>query len=198
MEYGGTWWTSIVHDNNRTKPYDINQHQFIAEMGSDTEVYEYSMTLYVDATTEDGMDFCFQYTKKTDPVYALEPTKKWAEGRTGTTWVQCPVHTKDRLDFPICPARVEGQGLGRSIQDPRKVHKLVPMGRVIEQLGLTLLWTKHGGELRCSDGKKTHLLMQFSTKGTMQYATENQFELLRKALWTSAIKSVPNYDAEFR
>eukprot|EP00971_Amphidinium_carterae_P338053 6475213-Amphidinium_carterae.1 len=65
-------------------------------MGSDTEVY-------VEATTEDEMDFCFQYTKKTDAMYALEPTKKWPKGRkwSGTMWV----HTKDRLDFPICPAR---------------------------------------------------------------------------------------------
>eukprot|EP00971_Amphidinium_carterae_P317560 6312717-Amphidinium_carterae.1 len=31
----------------------------------------------------------------------------------------------------------------------------------------------------------------------MQYVTENQFELLRKALWTSAIDSVQIYDANF-
>eukprot|EP00971_Amphidinium_carterae_P122483 2425110-Amphidinium_carterae.1 len=40
-----------------------------------------------------------------------------------------------------------------------KVHKLVPIGRVIDNLGLTLVWSKRGGELRCPDGKKTHLLM---------------------------------------
>eukprot|EP00971_Amphidinium_carterae_P301691 5993618-Amphidinium_carterae.1 len=31
----------------------------------------------------------------------------------------------------------------------------------------------------------------------MQYITEVQFELLRKALWTSAINSVKSYDASF-
>eukprot|EP00971_Amphidinium_carterae_P115211 2282028-Amphidinium_carterae.3 len=33
--------------------------------------------------------------------------------------------------------------------------------------------------------------------GNMQYVTENQFELLRKVLWTSAIHSMKVYDAEF-
>eukprot|EP00971_Amphidinium_carterae_P290220 5762549-Amphidinium_carterae.1 len=78
-----------------------------------------------------------------------------------------------------------------------KVHKLVPSGRIIDNLGLTLLWSKLGGELRCPDGKKTHLLMRFTTKGNMQYITENQFEMLRKTLWTSAINSVKAHDAAF-
>eukprot|EP00971_Amphidinium_carterae_P123551 2446868-Amphidinium_carterae.1 len=39
--------------------------------------------------------------------------------------------------------------------------------------------------------------MQFSQKGTMKYVTENQFELLRKALWTGAIHLVKIYDADF-
>eukprot|EP00971_Amphidinium_carterae_P005863 115889-Amphidinium_carterae.1 len=65
------------------------------------------------------------------------------------------------------------------------------MGKVIEALDLALLWTKHGGELRRPDRKKTHLLMQFTTKGSMLYITENQFYLIRRALWTSAINSVP-------
>eukprot|EP00971_Amphidinium_carterae_P281813 5594292-Amphidinium_carterae.1 len=39
--------------------------------------------------------------------------------------------------------------------------------------------------------------MRFLSKGNMQYITEVQFELLRKALWTSAIDSVRAYDAAF-
>eukprot|EP00971_Amphidinium_carterae_P320348 6367869-Amphidinium_carterae.1 len=68
MEYGVSWRTGIVHDGYRTvrtKTYDVNQHHFIADMSDDTEVY-------VEAVTEDGQEFYFQYTKKTDPVYALK------------------------------------------------------------------------------------------------------------------------------
>eukprot|EP00971_Amphidinium_carterae_P184731 3667546-Amphidinium_carterae.1 len=39
--------------------------------------------------------------------------------------------------------------------------------------------------------------MRFQNKGNMQYTTEVQFELLRKALWTSAIDLVQAYDATF-
>eukprot|EP00971_Amphidinium_carterae_P045746 900128-Amphidinium_carterae.1 len=74
MEYGGSWWTGIMHDDFRTKTYDINQQRFIADLDQNTEVF-------VEAMTEDGHEFCFQYTKQTDPMYALEPTKKWPEGR---------------------------------------------------------------------------------------------------------------------
>eukprot|EP00971_Amphidinium_carterae_P335868 6471947-Amphidinium_carterae.1 len=67
-------------------------------------------------------------------------------------------------------AHVKGFRLGRSQEDSDgKVHKLVPIGRIIDNLGLTLVWSKRGGELRCPDGKKTHLLMRFITKGNMQY-----------------------------
>eukprot|EP00971_Amphidinium_carterae_P332158 6466176-Amphidinium_carterae.1 len=228
MEYHGTWWTGIEHEDFRTKTYDLGQHHFMADLDSEAEVY-------VDALTADGFEFSFQYTKKTDPVYALEPTKKHPEGRkwTGTTWV----NTKERLDLPICPTHGKpfalmdsgashvllplhmlngpdldvakkiqvnlavGHSEGRMFRDEvyadGKVHKLVPIGRVIDHLGLTLLWSKRGGELRCPDGKKTHLFMRFTTKGNMQYITENQFELLRKALWTSAINSAKAYDATF-
>eukprot|EP00971_Amphidinium_carterae_P255463 5071321-Amphidinium_carterae.1 len=82
MEYHGTWWTGIEHEDFRTKTYDICQHPFMNDLDLETEVF-------VDALTEDGFEFSFQYTKKTDPVYALEPTKRYPEGRrwTGITWV---------------------------------------------------------------------------------------------------------------
>eukprot|EP00971_Amphidinium_carterae_P191845 3806344-Amphidinium_carterae.2 len=85
-------------------------------MGPDTEIY-------VDATSEDGQEFCFQYAKKIDPVYALGLglTKKWPEGSrlSGATWV----HTKDRLDFPICPAL----GKPYALMDSGASHMLLPL-----------------------------------------------------------------------
>eukprot|EP00971_Amphidinium_carterae_P135587 2686368-Amphidinium_carterae.2 len=30
MEYGGLWWTGIVHEEYRTKTHDVNQHHFIS------------------------------------------------------------------------------------------------------------------------------------------------------------------------
>eukprot|EP00971_Amphidinium_carterae_P067827 1343039-Amphidinium_carterae.2 len=205
VEHGGQVLSMTAIEPKRTTSTNISSCQKWVQTVTDTEVY-------VDATTEDGMGFCFQYTKKMDPVYALEPTKKWPEGRkwSGATWV----HTMDRLDFPICAARAKPCAL----MDSGASHMLLPlsmlMGKDLEeasriQLNLAVgqrramfrdevyAEGKHGGELWCSDGKKTHLLMQFSTMGTMQYVSEDQFAPQRKALWTSAIKSVPNYDAEF-
>eukprot|EP00971_Amphidinium_carterae_P172376 3417088-Amphidinium_carterae.1 len=48
------------------------------------------------------LDSDTEYTKKIDPIHALEPTKRHPEERrwSGTTWV----NTKERLDFPICPS----------------------------------------------------------------------------------------------
>eukprot|EP00971_Amphidinium_carterae_P080581 1594406-Amphidinium_carterae.1 len=46
-----------------------------------------------------------------------------------------------------------GHRKGRMFRDEvyaeGKVHKLAPIGRVIDSLGLTLVWSKRGGELRC-------------------------------------------------
>eukprot|EP00971_Amphidinium_carterae_P288696 5732560-Amphidinium_carterae.1 len=100
-----------------------------------------------------------------------------------------------RIQVKLAVGHREGSMFRDEVYADGKVHKLVPIGRIIDNLGLTLLWSKRGEELRCPDGKKTHLLMRFTTKGNMQYITENQFEMLRKALWTSAINSVQAYDA---
>eukprot|EP00971_Amphidinium_carterae_P249559 4953364-Amphidinium_carterae.1 len=94
-----------------------------------------------------------------------------------------------KIQVNLAVGHREGRMFRDELYADGKVHKLVPIGRIIDNLGLTLLWSKRGRELRCPDGKKTHLLMRFTTKGNMQYITENQFELLRKALWTSAINS---------
>eukprot|EP00971_Amphidinium_carterae_P228802 4538821-Amphidinium_carterae.1 len=60
MEYHGSWWTGIEHEEFRTKTYDISQHKFMEDLDSETEVF-------VDALTEEGYEFSFQYTKKSDP-----------------------------------------------------------------------------------------------------------------------------------
>eukprot|EP00971_Amphidinium_carterae_P127403 2524242-Amphidinium_carterae.1 len=93
MKYHGTWWTGVEHEDFRTKTYDISQHM---------EELNFDMEVFVDAYTEEGYKFSFQYTKKTDSIYALEPTKRHPEERrwSGTTWV----NTKKRLDLPICPS----------------------------------------------------------------------------------------------
>eukprot|EP00971_Amphidinium_carterae_P316968 6301284-Amphidinium_carterae.1 len=108
--------------------------------------------------------------------------RKW----TGTTWV----NTMERLNFPICPAK----GKPFELMDSGASHMLLPLstlkGKDLEEATrIRVNLAMRGGELRCPDGKKTHLLMRFSTKGNMQYVTENQFEILRQALWTSAINS---------
>eukprot|EP00971_Amphidinium_carterae_P182846 3628414-Amphidinium_carterae.2 len=52
MEYHGTWWTGIEHEDFRTKTYDISQHKFMEDLDSETEVF-------VDALTEEGFEFSF-------------------------------------------------------------------------------------------------------------------------------------------
>eukprot|EP00971_Amphidinium_carterae_P316969 6301284-Amphidinium_carterae.2 len=44
IEYHGSWWTGILHDEFRTKTYDINQHHFINDLDSETEVFVDAMT----------------------------------------------------------------------------------------------------------------------------------------------------------
>eukprot|EP00971_Amphidinium_carterae_P251065 4983705-Amphidinium_carterae.1 len=84
------------------------------ELDSDAEVF-------VDAYTEEGFEFSFQYTKKTDPIYALEPTKRHPKGRrwSGITWV----NTKERLDLPICPSN----GKAYALMDSGASHVLLPL-----------------------------------------------------------------------
>eukprot|EP00971_Amphidinium_carterae_P009321 183882-Amphidinium_carterae.4 len=106
-------------------------------------------------------------------------------------------HLKEstRIRVNLAVGYREGRMFRDEVYADAKVHKLVPIGRIIDSLGLTLLWSKRGGELRCPDCKKTHLFTRFMVKGSMQ--TENLFEILKKALWTSAIDSVKTYDATF-
>eukprot|EP00971_Amphidinium_carterae_P286083 5680482-Amphidinium_carterae.1 len=54
------WWTGSEHEDFRTKTFDISQHKFMEDLDSETEVF-------VNALTEEGFEFSFQYTKKTDP-----------------------------------------------------------------------------------------------------------------------------------
>eukprot|EP00971_Amphidinium_carterae_P272764 5413614-Amphidinium_carterae.1 len=44
MEYHGTWWTGIEHDDFKTKTYDISQHKFMEDLDFETEVFVDALT----------------------------------------------------------------------------------------------------------------------------------------------------------
>eukprot|EP00971_Amphidinium_carterae_P048539 956761-Amphidinium_carterae.1 len=73
------------------------------------EKLDFDTEVFVDAYTEEGYEFSFQCTKKTDPIYALKPTKRHFEERrwSQTTWV----NTKKRLEIPICPSHGKAYAL---------------------------------------------------------------------------------------
>eukprot|EP00971_Amphidinium_carterae_P083157 1645478-Amphidinium_carterae.1 len=138
MEYHGSWWTGIMHEDYRTKTYDLNQHHFIEELDSDTEVF-------VDAVTEEGCEFCFQYTKKTDPAFALEPTKRNPNGRKWHHLAELhmffmlkgpDLDAAKKIQVNLAVGHREGRMFRDKVYADGKVHKLVPIGGIIDNLGL--------------------------------------------------------------
>ena len=56
---------------------------------------------------------------------------------------------------------------------------LLPLGRVIQKLGMVAEWTSKGLTLKCpksKGSKETIEVMTFIPKGNMQYATKSQFD----------------------
>eukprot|EP00971_Amphidinium_carterae_P336815 6473364-Amphidinium_carterae.1 len=80
-----------------------------------------------------------------------------------------------------------------------RVQHLLPLCRISEKLQLSLVLADGIGQLRCIDdgGTTTSHLMTFTRHQGMQYVSKEQFECLRKALWTVQLRTVDEYNTSF-
>eukprot|EP00971_Amphidinium_carterae_P263334 5224639-Amphidinium_carterae.1 len=80
-----------------------------------------------------------------------------------------------------------------------RVQHLLPLCRISEKLQLSLVLSDGIGQLRCVDdeGETTSHLMTFTRHQGMQYVCKEQFEVLRKALWTVQLGTVKEYNTSF-
>eukprot|EP00971_Amphidinium_carterae_P181523 3601302-Amphidinium_carterae.4 len=69
------------------------------------------------------------------------------------------------------------------------------MGRVLDKLALTV--NDNATKLLYMDGTTTCPLMEFAAKNHMRYVSEQQFTLLREALWAQGLGSVKTFDKTF-
>eukprot|EP00971_Amphidinium_carterae_P110537 2189686-Amphidinium_carterae.1 len=107
MEWRGTWWTGIVHDEYRTRTYDISQHDKLLMME----------TVWSILVTRDN-----------DPGYAFTPNKRETRlaNRSFKRQVGDELKESTRLGVNLVVGHREGRMFRDEVHAEGKVHKLVP------------------------------------------------------------------------
>ena len=64
-----------------------------------------------------------------------------------------------------------------------RAHPLLPLGRLTNLLDTKFVWENGTAVMQCRDKGKWRTMTKFEIRNNMAYASQMQFEVLRRALW---------------
>ena len=64
-----------------------------------------------------------------------------------------------------------------------RAHPLLPLGRLTNLLDTKFVWEDGTAVMQCRDKRKWRTMTKFEIRNNMAYASQMQFEVLRRALW---------------
>ena len=74
----------------------------------------------------------------------------------------------------------------------RRAHPLLPLGRLTHLLDTKFVWEDGAAVMQCRDKGKWRTMAKFEIRNNMAYASQMQFEVLRRALWVQQAPSRDN------
>ena len=126
-------------------------------------------------------DLCFSKSYVRDPAYALLDS--------GATHVLLPGHMlpKGARSFEVTVNLAVGKEKAKcwrnEVYAQERAHPLLPLGRLTNLLDTKFVWENGTAVMQCRDKGKWRTMTQFEIKNNMAYASQMQFEVLRRALW---------------
>ena len=149
-----------------------------------TSVREDSIPDPADLDMEYGYeepDLCFSRSQARDPAYALLDS--------GATHVLLPGHMlpKGARSFEVTVNLAVGKEKAKcwrnEVYAQERAHPLLPLGRLKNLLDTKFVWEDGTAVMQCRDKGKWRTMTKFEIRNNMAYASQMQFEVLRRALW---------------
>ena len=126
-------------------------------------------------------DLCFSKSQVRDPAYALLDS--------GATHVLLPGHMlpKGARSFEVTVNLAVGKEKAKcwrnEVYAQERAHPLLPLGRLTNLLDTKFVWEDGTAVMQCRDKGKWRTMTKFEIRNNMAYASQMQFEVLRRAFW---------------
>ena len=139
-------------------------------------------------------ELCFSKSQVRDPAYALLDS--------GATHVLLPGHMlpKGARSFEVTVNLAVGKEKARCWRNEvyaEDTHPLLPLGRLANLLDTKFVWENGEAVMQCRDKGKWRTMTKFEIRNNMAYASQMQFEVLRRALWAQQAKPQTIFNWQF-
>ena len=78
-----------------------------------------------------------------------------------------------------------------------QAHPLLPLGRLANLLDTKFIWENGQALMHCRDRGQWKTMTKFEVCNNMAYASQMQFEVLRRALWAQQAQPQTVFDCKF-
>ena len=140
-------------------------------------------------------DLCFSRSQVRDPAYALLDS--------GATHVLLPGHMlpKGARSFEVTVNLAVGKEKAKcwrnEVYAEDRAHPLLPLGRLANLLDTKFVWEDGTAVMQCRDKGKWRTMTKFEIRNNMAYASQMQFEVLRRALWVQQAQPQTVFNWQF-
>ena len=78
-----------------------------------------------------------------------------------------------------------------------RAHPLLPLGRLANLLDTKFAWENGEAVTQCRDKGRWRIMTKFEIRNNMAYASQMQFEVLRRALWVQQARPQTVFNWQF-
>ena len=163
--------------------FSVQRHTYHVQ----ASVMDDSMSDPADLDLDDGFsepDLCFSRSQVRDPAYALLDS--------GATHVLLPGHMlpKGARSFEVTVNLAVGKEKAKcwrnEVYAQERAHPLLTLGRLTNLLDTKFVWEDGTAVMQCRDKGIWRTMTKFEICNNIAYASQMQFEVLRRALWVQA------------
>ena len=137
-------------------------------------------------------ELCFSRSQVRDPVYSLLDSGATLPGH---------MILKGARSFEVTVNLAVGKEKARcwrnEVYAEDRAHPLLPLGRLANLLDTKFFWENGEALMQCRDKRQWRTMTKFEIRNNMAYASQMQFEVLRRALWVQQAKPQTVFDWKF-
>ena len=140
-------------------------------------------------------ELCFSKSQVRGPAYALLDS--------GATHVLLPGHMlpKRARSFEVTVNLAVGKEKAKrwrnEVYAEGRAHPLLPLGRLANLLDIKFVWENGEAVMQCRDKGRWCTMKKFEVRNNMAYASQMQFEVLRRALWAQRARPQTVFNWQF-
>ena len=104
---------------------------------------------------------------------------------------------KGARSFEVTVNLAVGKERAQCRRNEVRAHPLLPLGRLASLLDTKFIWENVEALMQCRDKGHWRTMTKFEIRNNMAYASQMQFEVLRRALWVQQAKPQTVFNGKF-